>query len=234
MQDVIDKLNLYGYLATDSPSQDELASAIYAYQDFHQEVLAGIQERTSAIITGELDPATTALFNLPRCSCPDTEYELAGSGSWPKGCFGQSGHWFILRANLANKPSWVDFPTHFPRVTASYKDVGLNIGFQQNPNSNTFHSQLSFQRLSGGAIGLAIVPNRPTCNSRIWCKFSPSYRPSDVNNQWPRLFAHELGHNMGLGHTSGGIMNPYILSGAFTSTAWRNDPSERKLRTFFG
>jgi hypothetical protein len=93
---------------------------------------------------------------------------------------------------------------------------------------------MSFTRLGGSAIGLSIVPSRPTCNSRIWTKYEISYRPSDVFNLWPRLFAHELGHNMGLGHTRGGIMNPYILAGAFTATAWRNDPSERQLRSYFG
>ena len=85
-----------------------------------------------------------------------------------------------------------------------------------------------------GWIGLAIVPNRPGCKSAIWAKFDTQYRPRDLINQWARLIAHELGHNMGMSHTRGGIMNPSIVSGPFTKRAWRGDPAERLLTRFFG
>lgn len=236
MNSIIHKLIHYGYINEDAEITDEVVSvAVAAYQEFHKEILTEVCDAFYQGVSfdkGYIDPQTNYLFSLPRCDCPDIH--PSGSGSWPAGCFGADGHLFVLKANLRNKPSWVDFSQHFPRVTSSYQDVGLRIAFQPDLNSNQYHSQLSFERLSRGAIGLAIVPSNPTCNSRIWCKFSPNYRPSDIDNQWPRLFAHEIGHNMGLRHTRGGIMNPYITSGTFTSTAWRNDPSESTLRRYFG
>jgi hypothetical protein len=84
-------------------------------------------------------------------------------------------------------------------------------------------------------IGLAIVPGAPqACGDRVWARFAERYQPSDIVNQWARLVAHELGHNMRLQHTTGGIMNPSILSGPFTTNAWRNDPSYGILARYFG
>jgi hypothetical protein len=46
------------------------------------------------------------------------------------------------------------------------------------------------------------------------------------------LIKHELGHNSGLGHSRGGVMNPSIINGLPVS--WKNDPSESQLRKWYG
>jgi hypothetical protein len=43
---------------------------------------------------------------------------------------------------------------------------------------------------------------------------------------------HELGHNAGLDHSRGGVMNPSIVSGLAPS--WAGDPSEPILNRYYG
>ena len=87
-------------------------------------------------------------------------------------------------------------------------------------------------RLAGSTIGLAIVGRGQSCRTSIWAKFDPGYQPANVVREWTSLVKHELGHNMGLSHSQGGVMNPSIIAGLPVS--WRGDPSEPILSRWFG
>lgn len=189
------------------------------------------------------------LFDIPRCGCPDvatedypyvTKDELStlatGSGAWPAGCHPDwpNNHSMVYSVNKSRMPSFLDsvFEPAWDLCAQAYADIGLVlIRDDGNPNVNSI---ITFER-GAGWIGLAIVPGSGLrCNSKIWAKFDYRYRPSDLLNQWARLLAHEIGHNNRLSHTRGGIMNPSITSGVFTPTAWRNDPSFKYLKAFYG
>lgn len=220
--------------------QDEpVQIAIQSYRQFFAVEL----DMFSAQLYGKLDvesgssnigPATMALFAMGRCGEPD--FATTGSGSWPKGCVIQypSDHAIIVRVSKARMPSFLSsiFESVWDRVAQSYADMGMIL--TRNDEATKPHIQFSFENLRGSTIGLAIVPNNPRCSSSIWCKYDPGYKPSDLFNQWCRLLAHELGHNMGMSHSRGGIMNPSITQGPFTATAWRGDPSESLMRRYFG
>lgn len=254
---IIRLLHKYGHFRNTDSSVNELlklslkdelvVQAIASYQEFHSEALEQLSFKhhfRTHSVDGDLGPATLELLSLPRCGCSD--FTAQGSGSWPKNCFGLGpNHFFVIQHFKSRIPAFVDFARSFSLVIAAYKDIGLHIVF--NPTSDLVTSQADVRKLSAsqyhtrmtyqalrGPIGLAIVPSRPNCSSRIWARFEPKYRPGDTLNQWARLYAHELGHNMGLGHSRGGIMNPSITSGPFTKTAWRNDPSYRTLKRYFG
>ncbi len=189
------------------------------------------------IADGEVGPATERLFHVERCGCPDYSVEAAnGSGSWPAGCHPEwpANHAFKIRVNKSGMPSFLSpqFEAVFDRVQQAYANVG--IVFFRGDDSDNYNTYTTFQNLGGSTIGLAIVPNSPRCGEKIWSRFAPSYQPSDVFNQWCRLLAHEWGHNMGMSHSRGGIMNPSIVNGPFTPTAWRGDPSEPILVRWFG
>ena len=204
--------------------------AVRSYQNFFNDqyhtLTSGI-----GIADGELNPATVKLLELPRCSVSD--FVSSGVGSWPKNCNG-TGHAITVRVSKAGMPSFLSssFEQAWDLCAASYDNMGLRL-IREDTNDNA-NILMSFERLRGSTIGLAIVGRNQTCRTSIWAKFSPTYNPKDRINQWARLLSHELGHNMGMGHSRGGIMNPSIVSGPYTGTQWRGDPNESILRRYFG
>jgi len=215
--------------------------AIQSYQEFFAPEL----DRFSAeeyghvgVADGELGPATAKLFAMERCGYPDYEMartEEAGAGSWPANCRSDYPgiHTFSVQMNKAGMPSYLAnvIEPAWELVRQAYANMGIL--FIREDNNSKANTYVTWQR-GAGWIGLAIVPSRPRCGDRIWAKFDNRYRPSQLLDQWARLLAHEFGHNMGMSHSRGGIMNPSITSGVFTPTAWRGDPSEPLLRRYFG
>jgi hypothetical protein len=188
---------------------------------------------------------------MPRCGCADypaVEYAypdvvgdaLTGRGSWPAGCHPQfpGRHTFTVQVDKRGMPSYLAgtgsdigaFEQAWRLCVAAYADMGIAFVRQDNDQANTI---ITFQR-GPGWLGLASVPSRFSCALRVWAKFDNRYRPSALVDQWARLIAHELGHNMGMSHFRGGIMNASLTSGVFSLRAWRGDPAESRLRTYFG
>lgn len=219
---------LYYLTLIDEP----VRTAIQSYQNFFADEYTSLSLGTG-IANGEIDPATIALLELPRCSVPD--FTPTGSGSWQKDCDSRYPglHTVTVSVNKSGLPSFLtnSFEQCWSLATASYNDMGLTVIRKDGSSANI---AVSFENLRGSTIGLAIVGQNQRCSTSIWAKFDPGYNPSDTINQWARLLAHELGHNMGMSHSRGGIMNPSIVSGPFTPTAWRGDPSESILKRYFG
>ena len=218
----------------------EVKTALRSFQEFMAadfDRLSNDEHGRSGIADGEYGPATAKLFEVDRCGHPDYEMatEEAGSGSWPSNCRDDHPglHTFSVQINKSGMPSFLQnvIEPAWDLVVQAYANMGiLFIREDDNDRANTY---VTWQR-GAGWIGLAVVPRSPRCGERIWAKFDNRYQPGDILNQWARLLAHEFGHNMGMSHSRGGIMNPSITSGAFTPTAWRGDPSESLLRRYFG
>jgi hypothetical protein len=216
-------------------------TAIASYQEFFAvefDRFAMEHHGRIGIADGEFGPATADLLAMERCGHPDYEMavvEQAGSGSWPANCRSDypGVHTFSVQMNKATMPSYLAgvIEPAWNLVRQAYANMGIL--FLREDDNNKANTYVTWQR-GAGWIGLAIVPRSPRCGERIWAKFDNRYRPSQMLDQWARLFAHEFGHNMGMSHSRGGIMNPSITSGKFTPTAWRGDPSEPILRRYFG
>jgi hypothetical protein len=228
-------------------SDEATKVAIKSFQDFHIEQLerlaADRQGHVYPVVDGAVGPLTQALFKMERCGCPDYQVagqvaEATGNGSWVHSCNIQRPgiHVITVSVDKSRMPGFLApvFESQvWELVTASYADIGVI--FERRDGDSRANIDFKWEKLRGSTIGLAIVPGAPMeCSQRIWAKFTPTYQPGDVVNQWSRLVAHELGHNMRLQHTRGGIMNPSITSGPFVKTAWRNDPSYGVLKRYFG
>ena len=177
----------------------------------------------------------------------DAAQPATGSGNWPS-CHGIGNfHCAIVAVNSSGLPSFLKplWKQVLTNVQRAYAGVGLLFRFLEGgtdlltgqPFSGNINTDLSFVSSSQGWIGLAIVGTNEGCGSRIWCKFLSTYRggqsAADVVTQWTTLVKHELGHNCGRSHTSGGVMNPSIVNGL--PTLWTpSDPSTNWLNDQFG
>lgn len=212
-------LQEYGYLPTGEHyafSFREIEEAWKEYKEFN------------SITLETLGGDTDTLIKAPRCRIPDNVPHSLGSGSWPHGCYGE-GHEVRIKIDQSRMPGFLEpvFDEILGLVKQAYLEIGMMLNFVESGRINI---DFSFERLRGSAIGVAIVPRGPSCNDRIWCKYDYTYQPSNVVKLWAILIMHELGHNMGLGHTRGGIMNPSILS---LPASWSGDPAEATLRRWF-
>jgi hypothetical protein len=172
-----------------------------------------------------------------------TAAALGQAGNW-KGCNG-IGNFHSCHVKFLNAP-----PAHLTRndnlrfcleaVTAANQAIGLQM-YWSGPGcpiqDGTGHAQLTAQYVpsSNGWLGLAqVVTNRP-CNSQHWSRYLGTYlrtgTDAQIRRMWPILFLHEFGHNMGTGHTRGGIMNPGLLS---LNATWSGDVLSSWLRTHYG
>lgn len=217
-------------------------TALRSYQEFLPEDfdrLSNAIHGRPGIPDGDPGPATMQLLELPRCGHPDFPEgaePATGRGSWPAGCWAEfpNHHAFGVYWDYDGMPSYLRpiIEECIDRCYAAFRDIG--IAFFTSTNRQSCNTRASFTR-GRGWIGLAIVPSNPTCRTNpIWAQFDNRYQPRNLVDQWSRLLTHEFGHNMGLHHSRGGVMNPSITSGPFTRTAWRGDPSEPTLRRWFG
>lgn len=233
-----------------------VVNAVKSYQDFlayNIEPLIGryYPERRSAAVRvdGKIGPAMQEFFTLPRCACPDYSDEAlqaTGTGQY-RGCH-NIGDFHCAIVKIMNA-----VPAHLlraykggtvwdeikRRVRACYDEVGLRIYFSDDADCPTGNHQteLTFVTSGAGWIGLAIIGQGQQCSSRpIWLRLVSTYlRNSSISDDyltlWANLVAHEIGHNISLGHTRRSIMNPGIL---LVPTTWIGDPVESRMKSLFG
>ena len=221
---------------------DFVREALASFQAFHRNnlepLVAAFEPRKSPVVRmdGVLDPPTERLLTSARCDCPDYTVGLGtemavGGGNWRE-CNGASGfHRATIRITTPIpaflQPVWDEV---WRQVCDSYAEIGLDL--VRDDNAARPQIDMSFVRPDGGWIGLAIVGYNVRCSDTIWARFDQGYKPPNLVSEWTTLIKHELGHNCGLQHSSGGVMNPYIVAGLPVS--WRGDPSHPLLVERFG
>ena len=221
----------------DPDVQPAIRSAIASYQDFMIQNLDPLcleEHGRPAQCDGQIGPATMRMMELPRCGCRDYDPNVkpaVGKGNWPRCHDIGDFHAATVHVNEGGMPSFLKpvFDEVWQRTVAAYDEVGLRF---IRVDDNGANIEFSFVRGSRGWIGLAIVGQGQSCGSQIWCKYLASYKPSNVVREWSTLVMHELGHNAGLQHSRGGVMNPSVIRGLPAS--WTGDPSLPILKRYFG
>jgi hypothetical protein len=207
--------------------------AVRSFQDMGGEVFNQIclkHHGRNASFDGEFGPATNQLFNTPRCGEPDYykpevlgQRAAIGVGSWPEPCQ-KAG--IKIHINKSKMPSvlvsrWTDIQK---KVFAAYHKIGANV--VEVANANEAHITVWWEPLFGSTIGIAQF-NSQSCSGKVWCKLDTGY-----TDMVDTLWCHELGHNMNLNHTSGGVMNSFIMR---VDELWATtDPSYKTLVKYFG
>lgn len=154
-----------------------------------------------------------------------------GSGAWPYGCYAPEYqmHRLVAAVDDSGMPSL--WRSHWEKLKAdcrtNYSWTGLRIDFVEK--GKPADVRMSFRVLSGSTIGLAEFPSG-SCRDEVFCYFDPGYLPSDPAYLL-NLLQHELGHNNGLQHTSGGVMAPSINR---SNPDWRQDSSWNTLKRYYG
>lgn len=249
LEHTVDFLKQYGYLPksykpTKAGFEDvAITSAIAKFQRFDANVKR-LKEETGEPLLEDGVPggATLLAMQLPRCACEDPIEEPAiGSGGWSE-CIEPDEHGAIVEVDQSNLPSFLKpvFQAVLSNVQKSYAEIGLLFVFRDKstkedlivggPVDGRTQTDLTFTRGSGW-IGLALV-GPFSCGRKAWLKLHYGYQPRNVAREWTTLIKHELGHNCGLRHSSGGVMNPSIVGGLPVS--WRGDPSHSTLVRWFG
>lgn len=231
-------------LTVNSP---EVRTAIESYQVMHALTLEQIiaknnPQLTSASvrITGDVDGDTAELLGTQRCWTPDYDPNVAravGTGNW-KRCHGVGEfHCATIKIITAIPAQIAPFFDDMLEndVVEPYRQRGLWFKRDQSIPDAQANILVSFVKPPSNDrwIGLAIVGNGLNCSSRIWAQFDKDYKPANVRREWATLLKHEFGHNCGLGHSNGGVMNPYIIAGL--PRLWPDsDPSTKLINQRYG
>jgi hypothetical protein len=186
-----------------------------------------VAERCGFPDFGDLDPET---------GLPIPVAAATGSGAWPAGCIPglyPMNHATTFHVARNGMPDWLE--PHLAQIIRETIDAYDAIGWRlvEVDDRSAANIHLSFENLGGNVLGLAQVGGGfLQCESRLWGKYNPNWRPADIVREWGTLWRHEIGHIAGLRHTNGGIMNATLEHGL--PPTWRNDPSRPTLVSYYG
>lgn len=175
---------------------------------------------------------------------------IGRNGNWPR-CHGAGDfHSSIIQIDETHRPAWMTDAILIPvlrNTEQAYWAIGSHVifvnknmkGYVDGKDYYGHHVDVksSWVPSSTSWIGLAILTLGLGCSDEIWQRYLNTYKggspPEIIIRQNTKLFIHETGHNHGLPHTNGFIMNPSILNDE--QITWTPaDPSTAKLKMEYG
>lgn len=195
-----------------------------AHPDFADEELAAYAESVSFQNVAELLDVTP---EAAECIChAHARLKAVGRGSWPMPCQKEG---VTVSIDTSAMPESIDIERMWREMVITYGLIGVRL-IRAEPGERA--NIRVFWVRGRGWIGLAEFNNQ-SCGDSVFCQLSYTYNPNFA--QVFVLWMHELGHNMNLQHTRGGVMNPTILNVGGKVMRWTDsDPSYRTLVRYFG
>lgn len=195
-------------------------------------MIASWQEINGLLVDGDLGPITEESFTVERCDVPD--YAMAAGGrTFNQPCRSEGIRFSFNSAKRPSNFSEAQESRMIDNVVSAYRFIGCPM-VRVDVNDNEMIRAYWHKIPRRGVIGLAQLTNGP-CNDELFCQIHPNYASAGLV-QMSALFCHEVGHNVGLGHSNGGIMSPSIVQ-LRTWRGWvESDPSYRILtqRSWYG
>ncbi|XP_038889211.1 metalloendoproteinase 1-like [Benincasa hispida] len=244
-------LQHYGYLLHNTSTDfhtNKLKNDIF--NDALESAIKSYQKRFNLNMSGVLDEETLVQISRPRCGVPD--FSMSNPNKNPKDDLKMSSHYTFF----PNNPKWPNTKFHLtytftnnyplnlvPSVTEAMATWALNsqFTFSEVVDGQIADINISFQRGEhgdgnpfDGPGGMFDHASAPT-DGRLHFDGDESWSAGVVDNELNVMTValHELGHVLGLGHSSiqQAIMWPYMNPGTIKGL---NDDDIVGLRALYG
>lgn len=190
-------------------------------------IIASWQEANGLMTDGVWGPETEKTLAVPRCGHPD--HRSAGRGTFRDPCK-SSGIRFSYDTRKARNLDNDDLDKMNRWVVGAFRALGCPM--VEVDRGEAAEIEVYWYPLAGSTIGLAQLTGG-SCGRKLFCRLDPNYGSAGVV-QNAQLLLHEMGHNIGLEHTRGGVMAPSI-SRHSSFTGWKeSDPSYRTIAKWYG
>ncbi|MGY1772213.1 hypothetical protein [Blastococcus sp. SYSU D00813] len=178
-------------------------------------VLAGEVREAAPVAAATPSNAVTVVRVVPAGGVPDgtSVAALAAAVDGPVSRFwaGQTGGAVRFGVTYAH-PDWVTTAAGCDDPAALWAEAAAATGFQEGPGRHlVLYVSSRPAELAGCSAGLAQVGTGPGSGGRVY-----------VRSLMPALIAHELGHNMGLGHSSGRQCDGALETGECRTAGYRD------------
>lgn len=188
----------------------------------------GLEPAQRVLRTGSVTPAKTAtavrravtnqvtvVLVAPAGTTPDTGVtadDVAGVVAGPVADFWSEQTGGAIRFGVSASSGWISTAAGCADPTALWDEAAAAVGFRPGPGRHLLlHLSSGTADQPGCSYALAEVGAGPSSGGRLY-----------VRDTLPSIIAHELGHNLGLSHSSGRQCDETVETGTCRTTGYRD------------